>query len=199
MADILEYFKSATDLPDPEGPLKKHLSPQTIRKVNEKVKPEIEKLKRGKRGPYVKLTPAQKATIGKRAAENGVTATLRHFSKSYEDLDLKETTVRRFKNEYLLELKRKRHCDNSDREVLELPTKKRGRPLLLGEELDQKVRSYLNALRDTGAVINTAIIVSCAKGIVVNESDNLLACHRGHIDITKSWAKDLLHRMGYVK
>ena len=75
----------------------------------------------------MKLTPAQKARIGKRAAENGVTATIRHFSKNYEELDLKETTVRRFKNEYLLELKRKRLFNDSDSEVLELPTKKKTR------------------------------------------------------------------------
>ena len=66
--------------------------------VNEKVKPEMEKLKNGKRGPYAKLTPSQKAMIGKRAAENGVTATLSRFSGRYEGCDLKETTVRRFKN-----------------------------------------------------------------------------------------------------
>ena len=64
--------------------MKKDLSPQTIRVVDEKVKPEIEKLKNGKRGPHAKLTPSQKAMIGKRAAENRVTATLCRFSGRYE-------------------------------------------------------------------------------------------------------------------
>ena len=194
---LLKYFKRSSDLPDPNGPLSKELDPFTIRLVNERVKPEIEKSLSGKRGPYVILTPLQRALIGKRAAENGVTATIRHFSGSYDGCDLKETTVRRFKNEYLVELKKKRHCE--DDEVTELPLKKRGRPLLLGEELDQKVRTYLIALRSSGAVVNTAVAVGCAKGVVASEGANILACNGGHIDITKYWAKNLLSRMGYVK
>ena len=101
---IMKYFKRSSDLPDPEGPLSKELDSYTIRLVNEKVKPKIEKSQCGERGPYVKLTPSQKALIGKRAAEHGVTDTVHHFSGRYEGCDLKETTVRRFKKEYLIEL-----------------------------------------------------------------------------------------------
>ena len=191
------YCCTCVYLPDPEGPLSKEIDPCTIRFINEKVKPEIEKSRSGKRGAYVKRTPHQKALIGKRAAEHGVTATICHFSGRYEGCDLKETTVRRFKNEYLLELKRRRDCE--DDKVVELPMKKRGCPLLLGEELDQKVQSYLNALRANGAVVNTAVAVGCAKGLVASEGANLLACNGGHIDITNYWAKNLLQRMGFVK
>ena len=106
-----------------------------------------------------------------------MTATIRHFSGRYEGCDLKETTVRRFKNEYLLELKRRRDCE--DDKVVELPMKKRGCPLLLGEELDQKVQSYLNALRANGAVVNTAVAVGCAKGVVASEGVNLWLAMEG--------------------
>ena len=75
---ILNYFKQSSDLPDPEGPLSKDLKSERIRLVNQKVKPAIEKSERGERGPYVKLTPSQKAVIRKRAAQHGVTATIRH-------------------------------------------------------------------------------------------------------------------------
>ena len=105
---ILKYFKRGSDLPDPEGPLSKKLDSYTIRLVNEKVKPEIKKSQRGERGPYVKLTPSQKALVKKRAAEHGVTATIRHFSGRYKRCDLKETTVHRFKKEYLPESRRKK-------------------------------------------------------------------------------------------
>ena len=85
-----DYFKRSSDLPDPEGPLSKHLKSETVRLANHKVKPEIDKSQRGKRGPYVKLTPSQKAVTGKRAAQHGVTAIIRHFSGRYERCDLKE-------------------------------------------------------------------------------------------------------------
>ena len=55
---------------------------------------------------YVFLTPAQRFFVGKRAAEHGVTATLRYYAKCFPYLALKETTVRRIKNVYLSELKK---------------------------------------------------------------------------------------------
>ena len=48
--------------------------------------------------------------------------------------------------------------------MLELHAKKRGRPLLLGEELDRKVKLYLNAMRSRGAVVNTSVVVGVANG-----------------------------------
>ena len=57
------------------------------------------------RGPYTILTPSQKFEIGKRAAEVGSTAAMRYYAKSYPALELKETSVRRFKNNYQTQLK----------------------------------------------------------------------------------------------
>lgn len=65
-------------------------------------------------------------------------------------------------------------------EVNELSTKKRGHPYLLGEKLDEQVRQYLTTLRKAGAVINTAIVLACAEGVVKSEDSNLLACNGGH-------------------
>ena len=88
------------------------LKSETIRLVNQKVKPEIDKSQHGECEPYVELTPSQKAVVGKRAAQHGVTATIRHFSGRYKGCDFKGTTIRRFKKEYLLELrKKKRQCE----------------------------------------------------------------------------------------
>ena len=39
-----------------------------------------------------------------------------------------------------------------------LPAKKRGRPVALGEHLDQQVQAYICAIHSAGAVVNTAII-----------------------------------------
>ena len=197
---IRDYFKPAIDLPNPEGPLKEEIRPSTIRDVNKKLSPviqrELQPTGGRSREPYVKLTPEQKALIGRRAAEHGVTATIRYYSKRCEDTKLKEATVRRLKNNYLGKLKRKRVAPH---EITELPSKKRGHPLLLGEELDRKVKDYLLSLRSCGAVVNTAITLACAKGIVMNEDASLLDVNGGHISLTKHWAKNFLRRIGFVK
>ena len=53
-----------------------------------------------------------------------------------------------------------------DMTVNELADKKRGRPLLLGCELDKQVQAYLILLRENGPVINTARTMACAEGVV---------------------------------
>lgn len=76
---------------------------------------------------------------------------------------------------------------------------KRGRPLLLGKELDDQVKAYISALRNKGGVINSAIVKSCAIGIVMKTDIKLLKCNGGHIDVTKNWALSFLDRLGFVK
>ena len=46
------------------------------------------------------LTPAQRYEIGKRAAKNGIAASIRYYAQKYPKLPLKETNVRRLKNLY---------------------------------------------------------------------------------------------------
>ena len=91
----------------------------------------------------------------------------------YTSLDfpeLKETTVRRLKNLYKSNLPqaappKKSDTDDSDEdedikkkpmEVKELARKKTGRPLLIGEELDQQVQQYIKDSRKRGLAIYTS-------------------------------------------
>ena len=60
--------------------------------------------------------------------------------------------------------------------VKELANKKTGRPLMLGEDLDQQVRAHLAALRENRGVVNTAITITCEKGVVKSFDSNLLEC-----------------------
>ena len=48
---------------------------------------------------------------------------------------------------------------NENLDIEELPERKKGRPLMLGEDLDKQVQAYLTALRQKGAVVNTAIAI----------------------------------------
>ena len=74
-------------------------------------------------------------------------------------------SVRTWKNKYTTEPGRRKRT-GGDVDVSELPQKKRVRPLLLGLKLDCRVQAYSTALREIGAVINTAITIACAEGMV---------------------------------
>ena len=85
---ILQYFKraprksSSTDaadqFPEPNGPLSRSVPPKAIELANASVAKVKDGMPRGKRsGPYLMLSGAQRFEIGKRAAEHGVTASLR--------------------------------------------------------------------------------------------------------------------------
>ena len=67
---------------------------------------------------------------------------------------------------------------------------KRGRPLLLGQEVDRNVSQYLTSVRQCGGG---------AKEILMKIDRTRLAEHGGHLNLTRDWAKFLLMRMGFVK
>ena len=75
------------------------------------------------------------------------------------------------------------HNDTS--EIQELPLKKSGRPLLLGEDLDKQVRDYVKYLREHSTAVNTAVVIAAAEGIVMNKNANLLSCNGGGILLTQ--------------
>ena len=202
---ILNYFqrvpKPSDSLPDPNGSLSSKLPPSAIQQTNNYVSPVIEKQATGRRGSYLVFTPSQRFQVGKRASEHGVTSTLRYYSKHFPDLPLKETSVRRLKNEYCTSLKRPRPRGDTSIEdaVPELPSKKTGRPLLLGNDLDKQVREYVKYLRECSTAVNTAVVIAAAEGIIMNKDASLLSSNGGGICLTKDWAKNLVKRMGMVK
>ena len=59
--------------------------------------------------------------------------------------------------------------------------------------------AYILALRENGAVINSAIVKACALGVVKKHDANLLKCNGGHIEFTKFWAVSFLARLNFVK
>ena len=165
--------------------------------AKKEVKKEEERMVKAgnKRGMYGRVSAEDKAKIGKYATENGVTASLRHFRRSDDFSDLKESTVRGWMNAYKKQLG-KTFTDL----VTELPDKKRGRPLLIGEDLEDQVITFLKQVRSCcGGWINAPIALAAAKGIVMNKDSNLLSENGGGIHLTRDWAKRLLGRMGYVK
>jgi len=66
---------------------------------------------------------------------------------------------------------------------------------MIGEDLDKQVQDYFGYHRSTGAVINTPVVIARAEGILMYKDPGLLS----RVNLTKGWAKYLLHRMGFVK
>ena len=136
--------------------------------------------------------------LGRRAAELGITSIIQYFAKVDEKQRyLSPSTLFAWKENYLKEFSKRRL--DKDQGVDQLPPKKRGRPLLLGTELDHRVQLYVKELHTNGAIINTAIVMATAEGIVQHHDMNMLAKHGGPIAITKPWAQSLLTRMQFVK
>ena len=204
---ILKYFKRESKLPNPAGPLSKVVPSEGIKAANKEVAscmnltPEevpSASVSATSRGTYERFTADEKAQIAKRASEHGVAATARYCSKRYHGRMVKESSVRTWRNKYLSELKLKAR-EGKSAVVEKLVDKKRGHPFLLGEALDKQVQAYLLDLREGATVVNTAIAIGCAQGLVQHYDSNLLECNGGPILLTKSWVKSLLQRMGFVK
>ena len=214
MSGILKYFQikksssgetslpdsnnllDSNDLPDPNGPLSKVIPSSTIAVANEKVSTIDKMSRKASRMPYLHLTGAQKYQVGKRAAEFGTSNTLQYYAWHFPNVPLKETSVRRFKSQYLSKLNKKKpgECSQDD-EVGELPSKKMGRPLLIGEEADRQLQEHVRYLRATRSAVNTTVVIASAEGILLSIDANILK----NIKLTKDWAKSLLIRMGMVK
>ena len=200
--------KIDTVLPKPDGTLSSVMPMSSIESANVAVKKvmltasrvteddEIDGCKR--RGTYQHFTSKERLELGKRAAELGIKSTVRYFTtKPGEERTLSPSTLFAWKEKYWYELKQRR--SDEDPSVNELPSKKRGRPLLLGSELDERVQLFLKQLRANGAVINTAIVMATAEGIIQNEDSNLLAKNGGTIVLSKHWVRSLMTRMNFVK
>ena len=195
MSGILRYFhlvkepssSETAGLPDPNGPLSEVIPSSTIAAANEKVC-AIDKTGAASKTPYLHLTAAQKYQVGKRAAEFGTTNTIRYYARRFPGIPLKETSVRRFKSQYQSLLKDKKLGDCLQDEVFELPRKKMGRPLLIGDEADKELQEYVHYLRATETAVNTAVVIASAVEILLSKDANILK----RITLSKDWAKSLL-------
>ena len=145
------------------------------------------------RSEYIKLSLEKKAEIGKYASENGVAKAARH----YKDLDVKESSVRDWRDAYLKEIRAKRKEAKPGEEIVvtKLPCKKRGRPVLIGEKFDKHLQEKLIALRHRGTPIGTSAVIGVGLGI--------LKKHKSTGDpknkLNKEWARSVLRRMGFTK
>ena len=147
MMSLLQYFKRADGrLPSPTGPLSRVMPSTAISSANKLVKAAASQDKltvpsKSKQGSYDKYTAEERALIGKKAAIDGIASAMVHFS-THGYASLKESSVRTWKQRYLKETSNMKR-QGKDTSVNAIENKKRGHPLMLGEELDKQVRTYL--------------------------------------------------------
>ena len=91
--------------------------------------------------------------------------------------------------------KKKTGAECSQDKVCDLPSKKLGRPFLIGEEADRQLQEYVRYLCATGSAVNTTVVIASAEGILLSIDTNILK----RVTLTKDWAKSLLFRMALVK
>ena len=197
---IQKFFLPSSQLPSPNGPLSSRIPPCVIAAANREVR-RVQQVAERKptRGPYRKYTQSERAEIGKYSLENGISAAQRKFSRKM-GVKISLSTIQGIKDAYKKEMSRKRKAsEDGDILIKELPGKKRGSPLLLGESIDHVVQQYVLKLRECGGAVNTAVVVAGAHGIVKSMDRTRLVGFGGHADLNVSWAKSLLKRMNFTK
>ena len=197
---IDKYFKRIQPLPHSKGPLSESISSQQITAINKavlKVKESPQTSRTTKRS-YVKVSDTEKAEIARFAMENGNVSAAKHYTCKLGK-QINESSVRVWVHKLKCEREKKRKAGDSDMCVTCLPSAKRGRPLMLEDELDSMVQKYIKAMRDKGAVVTTPITMSVATALVESTDRTLLFKYGGPIEITANWAKSLLYRMKFVK
>ena len=143
---------------------------------------------KGKRSKYRVWTPAQRAEIGKHAADHGNASTVRILSLKYPGL--KRQTVSDFKLAYL-KLKKSNEAANSD--IKKIVKKKAGGPTLLPKSLMKKVIETDANLWLRGAPVSSAVIRTVARGANIANDRSLLLENGGYIDLSTDWSRQVLY------
>ena len=94
-----------------------------------------------------RYTPEIRTQTGKYACQHDTRAASALFLRKLLT-KVSQSSVQSFKAAYLEHLKQIGRDNLSDEEVAYLPPNKRGRPFLLGEEIDKQLQLYMKKVRD---------------------------------------------------
>lgn len=146
-----------------------------------------------KRKPYRRFSDTDRAVIGKYAAEHGNAEAMKRFKQEFPELP--ESTVRSFKIKYNNALE---SGQGSGEAIDKIPSKRRGRPKLLGD-YDVQVQQFVKALQQSGTVVTPQVVIAAAEGIVSANNKEILASNGGNVSLKKTWAVSLMKRVGLRK
>ena len=134
----------------------------------------------------------------KYASEHGVAKAARHFKEK----GVKESTIRDWRRAYEREVSD--NCKTTNHAagevvVTALSGKRRGRPPILGINLDKKLQEKILLMRDHQAAIGSSIVVGLGRGLLLKYNKASLDEFGGPIKLSKEWAHSVLQRMGFSK
>ena len=205
---LYKYFKPISksckkcdelELPDPKDSFCSEIPSDVVVKINSTAKKYVHAASHAtpSRGPYLKVSSSEKAVVCRYASEHGVARACRHFKEK----NLKENTVRDWLKIYKQELEAKLKMAKEGESIIvkEIPTKKCGRPPLLGEKLDKILENLVASLRSRGSPVGSHVVVGLARGVLLKCDQTSLKEFGGSITLTKGWGKQFLRRLGYTK
>ena len=149
-ASAIKLMENGQNLPS-------NISNNELLKVKESL--QLVEGKSGKRKTYKEI---EKREIAKYGMLHGATAAVKRYRKQFPSLT--EGTVRPWVKAYRKLLQEQKKT-NSDDIAIKIG-KQRGRPLLLEESLDHKLRSMLTSLRLAGAGINIHVVRGVLNGLL---------------------------------
>ena len=100
-----------------------------------------------------------KVKIAKYANTSGVASAIKFFQRDFPKLT--ESTVRPWLKKYRLQ--------KSSSGALPVISTKRGRPLLLPDEVDQKLRMFINNTRKAGGTVNKHVVCGVLMGLIKSD------------------------------
>ena len=158
--------------------------------VSELADPASVGKKRKTKGHYAHYSNEDRAKIGKYASENGNERANKKFRERYPSLT--ESTIRNFKKRYLQRMALERKKLNPE-PVTTICNKERGRPPLL-LELDDKLVSFLKAVRIKGEVVNIHVVRATAQALIA--SNPAFSQQFARFEMSRSWVQSVYRRMG---
>ena len=139
-------------------------------------------------------TPEVRASIGKYASIHGAPSASATFTREL-GVKICKLSVNCIKTKYL-----KRQCEkDDDEELISLPHKTRGRPLVLGDYIEKQLQLYVKKIQQQGGVVTASVVVAAARGVMMAYNHPQLAEFGWHMVLTSTWAYHFLHRMKFVK
>ena len=164
---------------------------EVVLSVGDAVDPNKNLSSKRKRGNYNHYSPELRAQIGKYASENGNLRALNHFKAQLPNL--KESTVRTFKQAYQKKLKEMKR-QGIQESVTSIPHDTRGRPPLL-LDLDQKLILLLKSIRNRGGVVNFNVVKASALALI---KSNPAKDFRG-FEPTSTWVRSIYRRCNFSR
>eukprot|EP00117_Sycon_ciliatum_P034838 scpid48499/ scgid26512/ Pogo transposable element with KRAB domain len=142
-----------------------------------------------RRGSYFDYDDELRTKISKHACLHGQRSASRYFSKELGRTVAPSTvaSITKKYKQHLVSAPSGENFTKSDR----------GRPLMLPNQADSRVQSYVRAIRKTGGVVNTSIVLATAIGVAQQTAPQVLESNGGWLGFSsRAWGKSLLKRKG---